>query len=134
MSHVRCVGGIVHDEAGRLLLIRRANDPGRGLWSVPGGRVEAGETDHAAVVRELAEETGLDVEPGALVGTVLRDPFVIHDYRCRVLGGRLQAGDDASDARWIDTDTFTLLDRTGGLVGGLADTLRAWSALPHDAD
>ncbi|OLT48266.1 NUDIX hydrolase [Saccharomonospora sp. CUA-673] len=134
MDRVRCVGGIVHDDDGRLLLIRRAHDPGRGLWSLPGGRVEPGETDHAAVVRELAEETGLDVEPGPYTGTVLREPFVIHDYACRVRGGRLAAGDDASDARWLDAEAFTLMADTGRLVEGLVDTLRAWNALPRGAD
>lgn len=132
MSDVRCVGGIVHDETGRLLLVRRGHDPGRGLWSLPGGRVESDEDDHAAVVRELAEETGLDVIPGALVGTVVRGPFTIHDYRCRVDGGRLTAGDDAADARWVGTAELTRLADTGQLVDGLVDTLRMWNVLPRD--
>ena len=71
MGVERCVGGIVHDVAGRLLVIRRGHEPGRGLWSLPGGRVEPGETDAQAVVREMREETGLDVRPGPLVGTVV---------------------------------------------------------------
>ena len=66
---IRCVGGIVHDAQGRLLLIKRANEPGRGRWSLPGGRVEPGETDAEAVVREVREETGLEVTPGPLAGT-----------------------------------------------------------------
>ena len=56
---VPCVGALAYDAEGRLLLIRRRNEPGRGLWSVPGGRVEPGESDAEAVVREMAEETGL---------------------------------------------------------------------------
>jgi ADP-ribose pyrophosphatase YjhB (NUDIX family) len=125
--HVPCVGGIVHDDAGRLLLVQRANEPGAGRWSVPGGRVEPGETDHEAVVRELAEETGLLVTPGPLVGRVVRGPFDIADYRCEPAGGRLAAGDDALDARWVDAAEFERLP----LVDGLAETLGGWGVLPR---
>ena len=61
---IACVGGLAYDDAGRLLLVQRANEPGRGLWSVPGGRVEPGEDDAAALVREMWEETGLRVDSG----------------------------------------------------------------------
>ena len=99
---VACVGALTYTADGRLLLVRRANEPGRGLWSLPGGRVEPGEDDAAALVREMAEETGLVVEPGALVGRVRRGRYQIADYRCTVVGGQLRAGDDALDARWCD--------------------------------
>src|SRR4029450_2787370 len=72
-QRVDCVGALVYDEERRLLVVRRANEPGRGLWSIPGGRVEPGEDDPAAVAREVAEETGLTVEVGDLVGEVERD-------------------------------------------------------------
>jgi 8-oxo-dGTP diphosphatase len=124
---VPCVGALAYDAEGRLLLIRRRNEPGRGLWSVPGGRVEAGESDAEAVVREMAEETGLVVEPGALVGRVRRGPFAIADYRCAVVGGTLRAGDDATDARWCDAAGLTDMP----LVPLLYDTLRQWDALPR---
>jgi 8-oxo-dGTP diphosphatase len=124
---VPCVGGLAYDGDGRLLLIRRRNDPGRGLWSVPGGRVEPGESDSDAVVREMAEETGLAVRPGALIGRVRRGPFAIADYRCSVVGGTLRAGDDATEARWCDAATLTSLP----LVPLLYDTLREWDALPR---
>jgi 8-oxo-dGTP diphosphatase len=52
---IPCVGAIIKDQSGRLLLIRRRNEPGAGLWSVPGGRIEPGETDQQAVVREVLE-------------------------------------------------------------------------------
>jgi ADP-ribose pyrophosphatase YjhB (NUDIX family) len=123
---VPCVGALTYDAHHRLLLIRRRNDPGRGLWSVPGGRVEPGESDAEAVVREVAEETGLVVEPGALVGTVHRGPYVIADYRCAVVGGSLRAGDDATDARWCDAAALAELP----LVPLLYDTLQEWDALP----
>lgn len=122
----RCVGGLAYDEHGRLLLVQRAHEPGCGLWSVPGGRVEAGEDDPTALAREMREETGLLVRPEGLVGTVRRGPYLINDYRCTVLGGVLRAGDDAADARWCNaTDLVTL-----PLVDQLLDTLRDWGALP----
>jgi 8-oxo-dGTP diphosphatase len=124
---VACVGGLAYDDEGRILLVRRRNDPGSGLWSVPGGRVEPGETDTQAVIREMAEETGLTVEPGALVGRVRRGPYAIADYRCTVVGGSLLAGDDATDARWCDAAALADLP----LVPLLVDTLRSWNALPR---
>jgi 8-oxo-dGTP diphosphatase len=123
---VPCVGGLVYDDEGRLLLIRRRNEPGRGLWSVPGGRVEQGEDDAAALVREMREETGLDVAAGPLVGSVQRGRFAIADYRCTVLGGVLSAGDDALDARFVDRATLEAMP----LVDDLLVTLAAWDALP----
>jgi 8-oxo-dGTP diphosphatase len=123
---VPCVGGLVYDDEGRLLLIQRRNEPGRGLWSVPGGRVEPGEDDAAALVREMREETGLDVAPGPLIGSVQRGPFAIADYRCTVVAGTLAASDDALDARFVDRATLELLP----LVDGLLVTLTEWDALP----
>lgn len=127
----RCVGGIAHDDQGRILLIRRAHEPGLGLWSVPGGRVEPGETDEMAVIRELREETGLDVIPGTLVGHVVRGRYDIHDYACTVTGGALTPGDDADDAGWFDAAAVTALDAAGQLVDLLYVTLRDWQALPR---
>jgi ADP-ribose pyrophosphatase YjhB (NUDIX family) len=118
---VPCVGALAYDHSGRLLLVQRANEPGRGLWSLPGGRVEPGEDDAAALVREMAEETGL------LVRRVRRGQFEIADYRCRVVGGTLLAGDDALDAQWCDAATLLELP----LVPLLLETLREWGALPR---
>lgn len=120
------------DDAGRLLLIRRANDPGRGRWSVPGGRVQDGETDQRAVIREVAEETGLTVEVMWWLGDVQREGpdgavFDIHDYSCRVTGGTLAAGDDADDARWCDAEALATLP----VVTGLIEALAGWHCLPH---
>lgn len=133
MNHIRCVGGIVHDAEGRLLLIRRANEPGRGRWSLPGGRVEPGETDEVALARELAEETGLVVESGALVGSITRTPYLINDYRCVVHGGRLRAGDDASDAKWISHAELARMEYHDELTENLVGTLRKWDVLPSDS-
>ncbi|MGW4064808.1 NUDIX hydrolase [Amycolatopsis sp. NPDC004747] len=128
---IRCVGGIAFDPYGRLLLIRRRNDPGSGQWSLPGGRVEPGETDEKAVVRELREETGLDVIPGTLIGSVRRGPYEIFDYACEVEGGILTAGDDAADVRWSDAADLSALEAAGALVDLLYVTLRDWNALPR---
>lgn len=128
---IRCVGAVLHDRDGRLLLIRRATDPGRGLWSIPGGRVLPGESDAAALRREVQEETGLVVEAGALLGSVHRHApgggvFDIHDYAAQVISGNLAAGDDAAEARWVTAAEYAELP----IVDGLTDALRAWHALP----
>jgi ADP-ribose pyrophosphatase YjhB (NUDIX family) len=124
---IACVGGLAYDDVGRLLLVQRANEPGRGLWSVPGGRVEPGEDDATALAREMREETGLQVTPGELVGRVVRGPFAIADYRCTVVAGPLRAGDDALDARFVDRAAMAALP----LVDGLLDALDEWDALPR---
>jgi 8-oxo-dGTP diphosphatase len=128
---VRCVGAIVHDRAGRLLLIRRGHPPGDGLWSLPGGRVEPGESDAEAVVRELIEETGLHVEPGRLVGSVERAGpagvvYEIYDYAAVATGGTLAPGDDAAATRWVTAAELRALPTTDGLV----ETLSLWRVLP----
>lgn len=132
---VPCVGAVVHDADGRLLLIRRGHAPGAGLWSLPGGRVEAGESWVAATVREVAEETGLEVAVGPEVGVVRREApdgrvFDIHDRRATVTGGALRAGDDADDAAWVDAPAYAALDAAGALVPGLTDALAGWGCLP----
>ncbi|HEY3608461.1 MAG TPA: NUDIX domain-containing protein [Pseudonocardiaceae bacterium] len=137
MPAIRCVGGLVLDDRGRLLLVLRANDPGRGLWSVPGGKVEPEEADEAAVRREIAEETALSVTVGRLCGVVERPApagvFVIHDYLCAVEHGTARAGSDAADVRWVGSAEFAALDRAGALVDRLAETLWDWGVLarPH---
>jgi 8-oxo-dGTP diphosphatase len=136
-SEIPCVGGIVTDAEGRILLVRRARDPEAGRWSLPGGRVEPGETAAEATVREVAEETGLRVAVGDEVGSVRRPApdgrvFAIHDFRCRPLdpAASPRAGDDAADARWVDAAAYAALDAAGELVTGLTDALRGWGCLP----
>jgi 8-oxo-dGTP diphosphatase len=123
---IPCVGAVVTDGHGRLLLIKRVHEPGAGLWSLPGGRIEPGETDAEALAREMLEETGLTVEPGRLLGRVQRPGLGgaildIRDYAATVTGWTLRAGDDAADARWAGAEELAALDITEGLVEVLTD-------------
>jgi len=103
------VGGVVIHR-NRVLLIRRAREPLKGEWSIPGGLVELGEDLAAGVRRELKEETGLDVEPREVIaafdrifreGRRVKYHYVIVDYVCRLKGGRLRPASDVLDARWV---------------------------------
>jgi 8-oxo-dGTP diphosphatase len=132
LRRVPCVGAVVRDDAGRLLLIRRGHEPSRGLWSLPGGRVEPGETLEAAVVREVREETGLDVRVGAAVGSVLIPAgavvYDVTDFACTPLDAAAEpvAGDDADGVAWVEAAGLDELPCTPRLV----ETLREWGVLP----
>ena len=116
---IPCAGAVVRDRDGRLLLVQRGHAPSVGLWSVPGGRVEDGETPEQAAAREVLEETGLQVRIGRLLATVRIGDYLVHDFAAEVTGGRLQAGDDASDVRWCSLDDAELLPLTPGLLDEL---------------
>ena len=131
------MGGIVldpTDSGPRMLLVRRGQEPAKGTWSVPGGRVEPGESDAEAVRREVLEETGLPVEVGRLVGTVERDApgggvYVIRDLLCLPEPGAdlgsVRGGDDAEEAAWFGPEEIATLDTSPGLV----DALTGWGVL-----
>jgi len=104
------VGAVIVKE-GRVLLVRRANEPMKGRWSLPGGLLELGESLTDGVAREVREEAGLIVAPVELIelfdsihreGERVRYHYVIADYLCRVVGGALQAASDADEARWVE--------------------------------
>jgi mutator protein MutT len=98
------VGAVVLREDGAVLLVRRAHPPAVGSWTLPGGKVEDGETPEQAIVREIREETGLTVEVGPVLETLVleREGFAyrIVDFLCRGTGD-VVAADDASAARWV---------------------------------
>jgi 8-oxo-dGTP diphosphatase len=119
---VRAVGAVITRSDGRLLLIKRGNEPGRGLWSLPGGRIEPGESDVAAVAREVLEETGLVVTVGALAGRVQRGRYDISDYFATVVSGELAAATDALDAVWDNP-------RSRVTTPGLVEALASWGLI-----
>jgi 8-oxo-dGTP diphosphatase len=121
------VGAVVVDDCGRVLLVRRGTEPMKGHWSLPGGLLELGETLIAGVEREVFEETGLIVQPEAIVEVVdriyrnsdsnesrVRYHYVVVDYWCRVIRGEIQPSSDAlevawvSRAEWKDTNFYSL--------------------------
>ena len=120
--------GVALVDDGNILLVQRGRDPGRGLWAVPGGKIRHGEIMKEAARREVFEETGLEVDVRDLVwvGEYIEgtDHLVLIDFAGSVIGGRLQAADDADDARWVPLEeaanyplTLTMYD--------LIDTLLA---------
>lgn len=147
------VGGIAFDDSGRVLLVQRGRPPNVGRWSIPGGRIELGETMQEALIREMREETGLTVEvdeiaevvdrigrigrierigreggiesakPGAPDADDISYHFVIIDFLVTVISGTLRPADDVSDARWLSRDQLERLPLTEGLIPVLE---RAW--------
>jgi mutator protein MutT len=106
----------------KILLERRKNDPGKGKWSIPGGLVELGENVEQTVVREVQEETGLEVgkpEHIDVVDSITKDPngvvkyhFVIIDYFVKLEGGALKPSSDAEELRWVAFDQVEKYDLT----------------------
>ena len=122
------VGAVILDQ-GRVALVKRRFPPLAGEWSIPGGRLEIGETLREGIIREVREETGLTVEPAELLGVydrLLRDEagrilyhYVLIDFLCRRLAGELQAGGDADDARWFSQEEIgktSLLEDTAEVI------------------
>ncbi len=124
MTPVVAVGAFVFDPQGRVLLVERGKPPGVGLWTVPGGRLERGETLAQAVAREVREETGLIAEVGPLVCVAERIAddyhFVILDDLARAIGGTLAAASDARAARFVEDRELYTLPLSEGLVDFLA--------------
>jgi len=103
--------GAVIVQNGKILLVKRGSEPGKGKWSIPGGLVELGEKLERTVIREVKEETNLDVEVIRLIDAVdnvvydsnrkLRFHFVILDYLTQFKGGTLQSSSDVIDTKWV---------------------------------
>ena len=125
--HVAVGAIVVRDDS--LLMIRRGQEPAKGLWSLPGGRLEHGEYLADAVRREVKEETGLDVTAGELVGIfeVVGDThYVILDFFARAEGAAEPvASSDVDEVRWVPLAEVASLDCTPRFV----ETLRAWGVL-----
>jgi 8-oxo-dGTP diphosphatase len=121
-----CVGAVVVSDD-RLLMVRRGHGPAAGEWSVPGGRVEAGETLAEALVREVREETALDVVCDQLIGWVERigddHHFVILDFKATLMddGSEPVAGDDAAEVMWVPVHDVGDLNLAPGLAEFLHD-------------
>jgi ADP-ribose pyrophosphatase YjhB (NUDIX family) len=132
--------GVAVVEDGALLLVRRGRGPNVGLWAIPGGKIDFGESMPAAAVREVKEETGLEIELEEVVwvGDAMGpgDPpawhYTLVDYRARVVGGALVAGDDAREVVWVPLDRVLNLPVTPTMPG-LVDTLiRQETGVHHD--
>lgn len=111
---------------GRVLIVRRARPPAHGLYTLPGGGVELGETLEQAVVREIREETALEIEPVALVGfrqAIARDAagrverhFVILPFAARFIGGKISLNEELAAADWLAPEAIAGLKTTEGLA------------------
>ena len=129
------VGAVVLND-GSLLMVKRGTDPGKGLWTVPGGRVEHNEYLADALTREVREETGLDIEVRDLLGMfeVLGDPhYVILDYVATPTTDPAPApvaGDDVEEVRWVPLDEVPKLDCTPRFV----ELLTAWGVLTDSSE
>ncbi|WP_022665716.1 NUDIX hydrolase [Desulfospira joergensenii] len=113
------VGAVVFKED-RILLVQRGNPPAKGVWAIPGGSVELGETLKQAVQREILEETGIRIRAGEPVYSFesierdrdgkIRYHYYIVDFEAEYLGGEIRAGDDAEKAEWVSADQLDRME------------------------
>lgn len=123
------VGAVVWNDRAEVLLVRRLNPPRQNEWSLPGGKVEFAEALRAAAIREVREETGLDIEILGLVDVaeLVQDEaagaadahYVLVDFCARAIAGKVAAASDASEARWFslaETDALPLWNETRRII------------------
>ncbi|MBI1874023.1 MAG: NUDIX hydrolase [Acidobacteria bacterium] len=137
------VGGVILMDD-KVVLIKRRFDPLAGQWSLPGGRLEIGETLEAGVAREMLEETGLEVEVGRVVDVFdrimldearrVRYHFVLVDYLCRPIAGRLQAGSDVAEVALADPGALAPYHLTPKVIDVIhkATEMRSGKWTSHD--
>ena len=135
---IPAVSGVIFDENGHVLLIRRAHAPAKGKWSLPGGVVQLGESLCDALKREVREECGLEVEPGPILlvseriicdeSARVQYHYVLLDYLCTRIGGSARKGSDASDVQWITLEDLASVDLTAGVM----DVIRKGANLRFD--
>jgi 8-oxo-dGTP diphosphatase len=121
------IGALIFNGARQILLVERGREPLKGMWSLPGGVLETGETLIEGIIREVLEETGLVIEPVQVVEIferIMRDDqgkpeyhYVLIDYICTVAGGELAAADDVSDVRWVSKQDLSSIRLTEGTLG-----------------
>jgi len=119
------IGALIFDR-GKILLVERGKEPLKGYWSLPGGVLETGETLEQGIIREVREETGLEVEPLQMLEIferIIRDShgapeyhYVLIDYICRITGGSLRAAADASRVAWVPRRLLSTYQITTGTL------------------
>jgi mutator protein MutT len=134
------VGALIFNRD-KILLVERGREPLKGYWSLPGGVLETGETLEQGVIREVREETGLEVKPLKVLEIferIIRDAqgaaeyhYVVIDYICRVTGGTLQAADDASQVAWVARSKLPAYRITAGTRPVIQKGFRTTRAIPQ---
>ncbi len=127
------MGAVVVD-GGRVLVVRRATEPLKGQWSIPGGMLELGEKLREGIAREVREETGLEVEVFDVLDvfdSIFPDSdgrtqyhYVLIDFLCRPVGGELRAASDVSEAKWVSAEEAGSLQMKAATVGIIRKALR----------
>jgi len=120
------VGALIFED-GKILLVERGKEPLKGYWSIPGGIVETGEKLEEGIRREVAEETGLNVEPYSMFEIferIIRDAedrpeyhYVLIDYLCRRVSGEAAAASDVSRVEWVAERNLSRFRLTEGTLG-----------------